>query len=149
MMKSTKDNARPAHGGFTLIELMIVVAIVGVLAAVALPAYQDYVAKAKVGAAIDEAAGGRTGIDSEIVLVPNMDASATMAATKMAAESVHCTIATTAATAGAVDLSCTIKNGPSSVASKTVTWSRASTGNWTCKAVGIAAAHTSSVCPPQ
>lgn len=72
--------------GFTLIELMIVVAIIGILAAVALPAYQDYTVRAKVTEGISLAAGAKTAVTENAAngaafnsgwLAPNATASVT------------------------------------------------------------------------
>ena len=61
-MKITKSMIAQAQKGFTLIELMIVVAIIGILAAVALPAYKDYTVRAKVTEVILAASSGKDSV---------------------------------------------------------------------------------------
>jgi type IV pilus assembly protein PilA len=57
-----KRSMKMVQKGFTLIELMIVVAIIGILAAVALPAYQDYTVRAKVTEGLSLAAAAKTAV---------------------------------------------------------------------------------------
>jgi type IV pilus assembly protein PilA len=72
MMKS-------AQQGFTLIELMIVVAIIGILAAVAIPAYQDYTIRAKVSEVLVVAAAAKTSTSEYFLSTGSMPASTNQA----------------------------------------------------------------------
>jgi type IV pilus assembly protein PilA len=138
-MKSMKM-VKKAQAGFTLIELMIVVAIIGILAAVAIPAYQDYVAKSKFAAALAEIAPAKTGF--EVAL--NDGLTPALASTSLAAGSASIGVqasnanTTVALTLGATAadnnvITGTIVGGASSVATKTITLTRtAADGKWAC-----------------
>ena len=69
---------RSMQKGFTLIELMIVVAIIGILAAVALPAYQDYTVRARVSEVILAASSCRTSVTDTVSNSNVVDVSAVL-----------------------------------------------------------------------
>ncbi len=127
---------RSMQQGFTLIELMIVVAIIGILAAVALPAYQDYTVRAKVSEVVLAASSGRT-IVSEAVQVSGSGFPAT-AALEIASQSSKYVASvgytSTATTAGVVTATA---QGDNSISGSTITLTGALTGTsgqvvWTC-----------------
>lgn len=70
---------RNTQQGFTLIELMIVVAIIGILAAIAIPAYQDYTVRAKVSEAVLAATPGKAAVAEYFISQGSMPADATTA----------------------------------------------------------------------
>jgi len=112
---------------------MIVVAIIGILAAVALPAYSDYQATSKLTAGLAEITGAKT--QFELLKNNGETPTLTLMTSIKDATTNNCTI-----TISGTEIVCTVVKAPSQVGSAVLTWTRATSGEWTCATTGIAAA---------
>lgn len=161
-----------AQQGFTLIELMIVVAIIGILAAIAIPQYQTFVAKSQVNRVIAESGAIKTAVDvcindSKTTVVPgnpvnitdcnlgatpsNLQTGGNVSAAVPVTMGVP-TLSSMNLTTFPITMTARFGNNASAVltsnpAIQTIVWSRDNVGNWSCASTGVNAKFKPAGCP--
>ena len=133
---------RKGKQGFTLIELMIVVAIIGILAAVALPAYNNYTVRAKLSEGISQAQGYKTAVAEYYNLnrgLPGNSAAVNLTDYANADTAVSSVKAIAVGASGVVSIDYLAVNGLTADDTITLTPAAAATGmTWVCASTEIA-----------
>lgn len=149
-----------AQKGFTLIELMIVVAIIGILAAIAIPQYQNYIARSQVSRAVAELGAlktayetclndGKTSKDqcdlgftgSNIISLANPAVTDATKAPIVAVTNADTLVADKGIIKGTFG-----GNASTAIQNQSVTWTRSALGSWTCSTT-VDAKYAPSGCP--
>ena len=121
-----------AQKGFTLIELMIVVAIIGILAAIAIPQYQNYVAKTQVTRALAEISPMKTAIETNLLNGQDEKTATNLGYTESNLLKAAPTVESTAS-AGTASIEAEMGNkAAAAVTGAKIKLSRGATGAWTC-----------------
>ena len=127
-----------AQKGFTLIELMIVVAIIGILAAIAIPQYQNYIAKSQVSRGMAEMGAMKTAYETCLNDGKTVTKTCDMGFTNsnIIAQTTP-GIETDGTNTGALTSTGTIvgtfgNNAAAAIGTKTLTWERDNNGSWRC-----------------
>ena len=131
--------------GFTLIELMIVVAIIGILAAVAIPSYQDYTARAQVSEAMSLTSGMKTGLSEWYADRGSFPSTVASVSGSSSGKYVASIAFTPVAGAPTINVDATMKTAGVNSAISGGVFSVATTSGgqrWSCGAIGQAAGNT-------
>lgn len=116
--------------GFTLIELMIVVAVIGVLAAIAVPQYQKYVGKSEAATALASITGLRTNVETYVVEMGSFPTTGQVVPPSSALGVI--TYTTGASGAGSIIFGFKSTGVSPAVVGKQVTLARTGAGGWSC-----------------
>jgi type IV pilus assembly protein PilA len=129
--------------GFTLIELMIVVAIIAILAAIAIPAYQDYTIRAQVTAGLADISAGKSLYEAQVVA--NNSTTFDITELGLQVQTGRCSLIEMSPTPSDAYIRCTLRGNPK-VLGKTIEVRLATSGGWTCTTTVVDAKYKPENC---